>query len=467
MARTFSNIVNSMISFIKSVKPTIDTSEGTIVRDVIIDAPSQELAKIYSEMDTISLSQSLLTAPDSVLDKIASNLGLVRKNARQSKGYVTFFRNTAPSFDITIPAGTVVSTSPTNTTEAQRFVTLSTVTMYTAFSQTYLNPNTGVYEVTAPIVSVFPGANSVVGPLSINTIITPITGIEGCYNKESTTGGMDREDTETFRNRIALKWKGSNLGTLSGLLSDVLMFSEDVIDAKVLGHNDVGREDAGAVDVYVKGYRISNTQEVFSAVLNPSFDEIVLSNQPVREIFYIAQGGSEITTNYSFVKDSGAYAGSVKGNDKITFSPPLFSSSGSVIVNYSYNSLISDLQNYLLREDKLIQNVDILVKEAIVVPIVLNITIRALPGYDQLSLESLIRDEISSFIDSLHIGQELQQADIARVILNTNGVDDVKLPFNEFKSEDNSILPNNFGNLEIPFNCFPTLSNLTINWFTV
>jgi uncharacterized phage protein gp47/JayE len=464
MAKSFNNIINSMISFIKSVKPTVDVSEGTIFRDIVVDVPAQEIAKLYSELEIASLSQSLLTAPDSTLDKIASNLGLVRKNARQSKGYITFFKRDTPTFDITIPAGTVVSTSLTTSTESQRFTTLSTVTMYASLASTYFNPDTEVYEIEVPIISVLAGLNTVVGPNSINLMITAIPGIDGCYNKEATSGGQDREDSESFRNRIAAKWRGSNLGTINGLLSDVLNYSEDVIDVKVLGHEDVGREDAGAVDVYIKGYRVEQTQEVFSEVLNYSFNEIILSYQPVRSIEQVNNVALIDSSKYSLVKDTDLYAGSSRGKDKIVFNPPQPTSSGSIVVKYSYNSLIRDIQNYLLREDKLIQNVNVLVKEAIAIPISIEISAKALPGYDVSFVEEIIRDNVSQFIDQKAIGEELQQADVARVILNSTGVDDLKLPFTTFKSSDNSVLPNTFGNLNIPYNAYPTLYEIIINW---
>jgi uncharacterized phage protein gp47/JayE len=464
--KTFSNIVNSMISYIKGVKPTLDTSEGTILNDVVINAPSQELAKLYNELDLTSQSQNIFTAPAAALEGLGSNLGLVRRSARQAKGYVKFFSFTLPTFDINIAAGTVVSTVPTSSNTSQRFITTTSVTMYKVLASTYLNSDLNVYEIEVPIVAVNAGVDGVVGAQTITSLITPVTGVSGCYNENPTTGGADEEDSESFRNRIAIKWKGSSIGTINGLLSDVLIFSDDIIDAKVVGHEDVGREDAGAIDVYIKGIRNTSNQEVFTTY-DLVYDDITLSKQPVISSspisLILSNSGAINSADYELLTVDNEYKGSVRAVDKISWITPPPASSGSLIVTYSYNSLVSDLQSYLWREDKLIQNTDVLVKWATEIPVDLTITIKVLPGYDQNTVISNIQQAIALFFSELNIGEEVQQADIAREILNVNGVDDLFLPFNTFKSHDNTIIPDSFNNLVIPFNSYIVANIITIN----
>lgn len=466
MARTFNDIINSMKSFIKGVKPTVDTGEGTILNDVVINAPSQEISKIYNEIDITSQSQTLSTAPDSAIEGLGDNLGLVRKSARQSKGYVRFFTFSAPTFDITIAAGTVVSTLPTSTNLSQRFITTTTATMYTSLSTLYLNSSTNTYELEIPIVAVNAGLDGNVGTQTITSLITSISGISGCYNAEPTSGGSDIEDIEVFRGRIATKWKGSSIGTVSGLLSDVLIFSDDIVDAIVVGHGDVEREDAGAVDIYIKGSVNASYQEIFTT-FDFAYSELILSKQPVISTspisIILSNSGVISTSDYDLIKDTGLYKGSIRGQDKIEWNTAPPSSSGSLTINYSYNSLVTDLQNYLLREDKLVQNVDPLVKWANEILIDITISIKILAGYDQTTVVSDIQTETASFLDSLNIGDELQQADVARVILNVNGVDDLFLPFDVFKSHDNTITPNSFNNLVIPFDSYVTTNIITVN----
>ena len=432
--RTFSNIVNSMISYIKGVKPTLDTSEGTILNDVVISAPSQEIAKLHNELDLTSQSQNIFIAPAAALEGLGGNLGLVRRSARQAKGYVKFFSFTLPTFDINIAAGTVVSTVPTSSNTSQRFITTTSVTMYKVLASTYLNSDLNIYEIEVPIVAV--------------------------------NGGADEEDSESFRNRIAIKWKGSSIGTINGLLSDVLVFSDDIIDAKVVGHADVGREDAGAIDVYIKGIRNTSNQEVFTTY-DLIYDDITLSKQPVVSSspisLILSNSGAVDSVDYELVTVDNEYKGSVRAVDKISWITPPPASSGSLIATYSYNSLVSDLQSYLWREDKLIQNTDVLVKWATEIPVDLTITIKVLPGYDQNTVISNIQQAIALFFSELNIGEEVQQADIAREILNVNGVDDLFLPFNAFKSHDNTIVPNSFNNLVIPFNSYIVANIITIN----
>lgn len=468
MIKTFNNIVNSIKSYIKNINPYIDTSEGTILNDILINAPSQEIAKLYNEIDITSKSQVLSTASDSALDGLGENLGLVRKSARQAKGHITFFTFNTPTIDITIPAGTVVSTVPTSNNVSQRFITLSTVTLYKALSSFYLNTSTNAYEISVPIVAVNPGSDGNVGAQSITSFITPITGIDGLYNKEPTNGGSDIEDVEVWRARISKKWKGNNIGTINGLLSEVLSFSDDIVDAIVVGGNDVVRKDAGAVDVYIKGVRTTNYQEIFT-MYDFYYGDLVFTKQPIISTapisLILSNSGIINSSDYNIVKDTNEYGGSVRGQDKIIWkiSPP--SSSGSITANYSYNSLVSDLQNYLWRDDKIVQNVDVLVKWATEILINITITIKVFPGYDENIVISNIQTEIVAYLDSLNIGQELQQADVARIILNISGVDDLVLPFNIFESDDGTITPNAFGNLEIPFNKYVVANIINVNTF--
>jgi uncharacterized phage protein gp47/JayE len=466
VARTYSDIINAMKAFIKSVKPTLDTSEGTIINDIVINAPSQEISKIYTELDITSQSQSLLNAPDSALDGLGSNLGLIRKSARQARGYVRFFSFTAPVSDITIAAGTVVSTVPTSNNLSQRFLTTTTATMYSSLATIYLNPSTNVYEIEIPVVAVNAGLDGIVGAQTITSLITPIAGIGGCYNPDPTTGGSDEEDIEVFRSRIATKWKGSSIGTVAGLLSDVLSYSDDIIDATVIGHADVERTDAGAVDVYIKGVRDTSYQEVFTTFDN-AYDELILNKQPVIDTspisIILSETGVISSSNYTLTKDTGVYKGSVRGQDKIVWNVSIPSSSGSLTMNYSYNSLVEDLQTYLERSDKLIQNVDVLVKWANEIAIDVTTTIKILVGYDQATVITNIQNEIALFFNTLNIGQEVQQADVARIILNVTGVDDLLLPFSVFRSSDLTITPDAFNNLVIPSDSYAIAGTLTIN----
>lgn len=466
MARTFKNIVDAMVAYIKSVKPTLDTSEGTITNDVIISAPSQEISKIYTELDITSQSQSLLLAPDSAVEELGANLGLVRKGARQAKGYVKFFTTSTPTSDIVIAAGTVVSTVPTSSNVGQRFMTTVTTTMYTSLAATYLNTSTNTYEIEIPVIAVNPGVDSVVGSQTITSLITPIPGINGCYNVGATTGGSDEEDIEIFRSRVATKWKGSSIGTIAGLLSDVLTYSDDIIDAVVVGHDQVQRIDAGAIDIYIKGNRNTSYQEAFTTFDN-AYSTLVLYKQPVIDTsaisIILSESGIVSTNTYSLVKDTGLYKGSVEGQDSIVWTTAPPSSSGSLTINYSYNSLVEDLQIYLSRSDKLIQNVDPLVKWADEIAIDVTVSIKVLSGYDQNTVITNIQNEIALFFNNLNIAQEVQQADVAKVILEVVGVDDLLLPFTVFRSSDLTVTPNAFNNLTIPTNSYATAGTITIN----
>lgn len=457
--KVFSTIVQQMRSFIRSKSSKLDTSEGTILNDIVISAPSQEFEKMYEQLETIQESQAIDTAGITALEGLANNVGLVRKTARRAEGSITFFRINAPTSDITIPAGTLVSTVSSVSSTAIQFVTTRAVVMFSALAGTYLNPSTGVYEISTDIEALDAGTAGIVGPGTITTIVNSLTGIDGCYNSISTTGGLDSESEEQLRARIVAKTRGSLIGTEDGFLSIVLAV-DGVSDATVVGHGDTGRDEFGAVDIYIKGKNTRTQRDVFLS----SDSELILSKQPILSDGIVSVissvSGSVSSSNWSLEKDTGNYGGSVQAQDKLVWgiTPP----GGTTFVVYNYNGLIEDLQSLFSKTNKDILNTNLLVKWATEIPIDISLNVTLLPGFDAEDVSSLISTEVAQFLDTLSIGEELQQADVARIILNIPGVDDVVLPFTTFQASDASITPNAAGNLDIPSNGYPVAGSILI-----
>ena len=462
MAKNLNTITSSMISNIKSKNPTIDTSEGSIASDIVIGVPANEFVNLYDTMDTISLSQSPTTANSSALDGLASNIGLVRKSATKAQGIITFFSFNAPLSDITIPAGTYIGTIPSTSGSNIQFMTLNTVVMYTSLGGSYLNPYTGVYEISAAIQATTAGSNGIVGATTITSMQSTISGINGCYNTSPTIDGTDQESDSQLQLRIVTRTKGTVLGTPDGILNEVLS-QDGVTDAIVVGSTDNIRSDLGSIDVCIKG--TLQTFNVDSFYKNSStMQDIVLSQQPVYDIISIQGSTSGVisTALYELVSDTSAYGGSIVSQDTIHWLGALSTDVETIYVFYYYNSLVASVQAIFSQSDKKLLNKNLLIKGATDIAIDITCSIKVLPGFDITSVVNTVQNNLATFFSTVSIGEQLQQSDVAGVIINSPGVDDILLPLTVFQSSDSTITRDNFGSLNLPKYSYAVGGTITI-----
>ena len=471
MARSFSAIVQSMKAYIFNKNSSLDLSEGTITNDIIISAPAQELESLYVQDENTSMAQSIETASDLAMDVIAANAGLVRKSARKAVGGVTFFSYSTPVSDITIPAGTTVSTVPSSTAAGIQYTTTRTVTMYSKLGASYLNPLTGYFEIQVEIEAVTGGTDGNVGGGTIVSIIGVLAGVNGCYNTYSVLGGIDTETTASLKVRIAERWSGPILGTESGILTTILA-QGGVQDASVVAHGDTGRDDFGAVDVFIKGMTYRNQNDLFTTS-TATFSNLMLSKQPVIlngiSLVQASATGLFSTTAYQLTKDVGLYGGSVLAQDMVQWVSAPGSGSGTIYVTYNYNGLVEDLQNIFNKTNKDILNTNLLIKQATEVPIDVTCNMKILAGFDAVSTQALVQTQLAQFFNDVTIGEQIQQSDVVGIIVNTPGVDDVQLPLTRFQSSSTSavaVYQNSFGDLDIPAKGYATAGTFVLTVVT-
>jgi len=469
MIKNFTQITDSMKAFLKSFQPNIDTSEGTPVNDIVINAPSQEISVLYDELNTTQRAQALDTAGDSGVETMMLNQGGIRKSARYSRGTAYFFTFNEPISDVSIAAGTEIATVPTDGVSGISFVTTRAVIMYASLSTMYLNPDNGLYEIAVDIESVIAGTTSLVGPSTITNIKTPLNGVSGVYNALSTYGGADAETLERLRARVASARRGTNISTTDGILTEVLS-NIYVEDAVVVGHQESDRDIFGAIDVYVRGKVLSQYTEVFeiySGIESSRFTKSPVVEDGIISIVGDYDGPLDVS-KYTLNIDTGSLAGSVNAVDTVSWSEEVDDNNSLVTVEYSYNGLIEELQSVFSQSNKDIQNSDLLVKWATEIGIDNTMDVKVFAGYNEEDIRSTISSAIATFYVDLRIGQEVQQADVAKAVLNVEGVDDLKLPFTLFQSEPYGepptiITPNDFGNLTIPNHAYAISNELIIN----
>lgn len=173
------------------------------------------------------------------LDYLLKILGVSRREAKKSAGFVTF---TAEDEDqITVPAGTEVATVETPDSPAIYFETTEQV-------QTSA---TSPYAATAPIRAVDAGAAGDVGTDQIIVLPDPISGIFSVANAGPIQGGADRESDADYRarGRRALAALGK---ATPNALEAAIRNVDGVSDARLIDWDQNGR-GKGTADLYVIG----------------------------------------------------------------------------------------------------------------------------------------------------------------------------------------------------------------------
>ena len=468
MARTFNDVVQSLLSYLRQLRPRVDTKEGTYTRDVIIDAPANEFAALYRAIDNVSNAQSPDLAPAFSLDALARNFQLTRRGAQKALGTVTFYRMTNPGvLTITIPLGTTVSTKGSVNISPVQFVTTQEVIMTIAD----FNPNTGRWEVNAPARALAGGNAGNVSAGTVSSIVSIVSNISGCYNFNPTTNGRDRESDADLTLRLKNTVAGNNIGTIDGYFN-IALSNVNVLDAKVIGASisDVAkRAEAGTVDILINGV-VPTQAPVETYTYTTGSPYYINEKQPlymlVSSSFSLVGSitGTLIQgTHYTVSQDTSVYGGSIQAADRFNFITGL--TNGELITfTYTYNSLIEDLQTTFNVDTNKTVNADILVRAARARIINVSATIRVLSGYTSSAVINDVITNVASFLNAFRVGQEVQQSDVINVIIDTQGVDDVLVPLTQLEEDiaTGGITQDVNGNLVISSDSYAVAGTISI-----
>ena len=466
--KSFRDIVNTMLRFLYSRRPNVDTSPGTFTRDVVMDAPARELESLYLDLSRTANAQSPDLASTTDIAQLGRNFQLRRRGPLKTTGIVAFYSFEAPVETITIPRGTTVASKALPDGTSQQYVTTQDVTL----GVTNFNSDTGRYEINTPVRAVIAGVDGNIPPGAIAAILDPVAGVAGVYNFNVFTNGADFETLTSFRSRVKSVITGNNVGTTDGYYQTVTRIT-DVLDARIAssdtGIEELRRADVGAVDIYIRGLISAQApSEVYTVPVSAPY-EFVTSKQPIDllaansfSLIGSITGTLIEDTHYTIVQDISKFAGSIRGSDKFVFTG--LSAGEEVTIIYSYNSLIESLQLYMEDDSRKVLGTDILVKSAIPRQINVECTIRVLPGYTTVGVTTSVVTTLTTFLNSYTIGEEVQQSDVLAAIANIVGVDDVTVPLNTFEESSltGDLSQDVTGNLIIPANSYAVAGTITV-----
>jgi uncharacterized phage protein gp47/JayE len=177
-----------------------DRNPGSVTT-TLAEAFAREYAVLHKQMEMIYRSAFVDWASGVSLDYVAGLLAVTRKNAKFAGGEALFKRSTPAGGDITIAAGTVISTDL-----GQNFETTDKRTL-----------RRGQLSVLVPIRAAVEGLDGRVDAASIRYVNRPILGIETVINEAATFFATEKETDDELRRRIKSTLERAGKSTLSAI----------------------------------------------------------------------------------------------------------------------------------------------------------------------------------------------------------------------------------------------------------
>lgn len=248
----------------------IDDANGDGVSDPVDSSAYKTALKAALGLDSNAGVQNLI---DASFDKLAGNFNKKRLPGRPAVGQAVFYTATPPSFDLTIPSGSIVSTEADSSLgiPSVRFRVGGTYTLPVSNAAAFYNFSRKRYEITVDIVAEVIGAdgNRPAGQ------IKGTSGVSGLLvtNDEATTFGTDVETNSDLAARAMLGFVSVDTGTEGGYASTAAE-QVGVIKAKIIKSGDPlmmrdydpvrHKHIGGKVDIWVQGLRERQVSETFA-----------------------------------------------------------------------------------------------------------------------------------------------------------------------------------------------------------
>lgn len=451
----------AIVNRIRLLNPALDTNTGTVLRDVVIDAPAAQMRalavlldyadslksvdsvlEILSDADYLAeLNEALpefsltdLKAHISAdLDRIASNFLVTRTPAQPARYRQRFWRaDDNGGVPITIPSGTQVQTL--DGTVKARVVASSAQTPV-------VDTDKGLYYVEATTEATTSGtignvANNAFSRFSV--AIPTLASQTG--NVEMLQPGSDTQSDASLGDSIKNAFRARNLNTKAGYRTILKASPLAFTDVSVVGPNDslMKRSASGAVDLYVIGSDTSTRTDVFRYQTGTT--QFLLTYQPALSIVSVTTGaGPKPSSGYFLQVSNNGWTGSAKQTAYLKLTDTTTYSDQQLFnVTYTYDSKIRDAQNLIESEDYNVPGADVLVKRG--TQVVIDMDLQAvLTGSvsESIAWTNLSGDFAKFFtggtsstgviLPGRGMGESIDKTDILSVLSAVRGVDRITL----------------------------------------
>lgn len=311
--RSTLDIQQSYIGTVLDTDDSIDVKPSTVTRDIHINPPSDEFARLYVIQNFIHTSQSFLTllafddadgdgisdevstSPgklrlkdallitdenieqvqtiiDDSFTKLAGNVNVPRQTSRKASGQVLFYTRKTPTKDAVINAGGIVETISDENTSPVQFTVLSDFVLLLSDIENYYNPSTERYEATLDIQALVAGDEGNVDADKIKLVVSGIDSIFGVNNANETEFGQNIESNAGLAQRALLAFVSVDSGTEAGYLATALgtpnaQRTRIISAGETLMQRDIDPlrlvHTFGMVDIYLQGTSQSTVTENF------------------------------------------------------------------------------------------------------------------------------------------------------------------------------------------------------------
>ena len=238
--RTYDQIVTDMLTKIADRTKLTNFNVGSVIR-TLVEVFCAAIADLGDLILAALKAGFLATATGYWLDLKAKEFGVVRHPAKRAEGIVYFMRSVPRDENITLPAGTIISTLKDSEGKAYRYLTQDEVVLVA-----------GTSEIAASIIAQSAGAEFNVGPGSIKKTVVHIRGVDTVENRSDwiTSEGTNQESDESLRRRAFLAWEELTQGSTERAYISWALSDSRVTSAFVNGHQPRGQ---GTVNIYILG----------------------------------------------------------------------------------------------------------------------------------------------------------------------------------------------------------------------
>lgn len=407
----------------------------------ILQAVARALDEAYWNMFLLQSSFSLYRAEGADLDARAQDIGgtaLVRRQAVAATGTAIFSR-TSGSGTIAIDSSVTVATSDGTSFQV---ATAGSITDTTAPS--IASHVQGQDSGAIAIVATSAGSSGNVAAATITTLQTRPTGVDSVVNLAATVGGQDVETDDAFRARIFSYIASLPRATPQSLISAVLG-AQDSASGRTITFAKVVEDDQnpGFATLLVDD---GTGQALTTAVIQNENLTLGLSGPPPDS----AVGGERrFTLKHTPVHPDEALVlvsslrGTLTSGTDYTFT----SSYGQVLLtsgalagetltaSYTYYTGIVALAQRIVEGDPTDSSmpgyraagvvVDVRTPQTITTNVVAVLTVAS--GFDPGSVETDVISAVTSYVNALGIGEDIQRASIIHAAMGVGGVSNVTL----------------------------------------
>jgi hypothetical protein len=375
-ARTEAEIRRAFDATVAAIDESVDTVHGPIpfairnpVAAVLTDSEQQavHLIRLHS-------TRFLSEADEDEFQAISDNFAKSPKLGKPSSGRLVAWTTKKPQAGEVrrIEAGHVATTRNRDL----EYVLVEAAVMDGDQADNYYNAAKRRWEVSVLAESIGTGSQFDVPPLRINKLDPPVSGFDGIENlKRFRRGSQQETRVQLFTRLQNALLSGIDRGTSAGhrafVLSEAAAVAGDGYEDSAISITFVfpsdkkefkRRVDGPAMDIILlvsdAALNDGGTDEFFAS---PGQTDFVLTRQPVRSIVSVKVNNVAITS-YTFVKDvTEDFGWSGKANDKVVLNAGL-NENDSLIVQYEYNELVSNMQDSADGGDNLFRS-DVLYRE--------------------------------------------------------------------------------------------------------